>query len=233
MTPTYRFDVEYREEVELAGGLVVVLRTVRPEDKQLLQAGFRRLSRESRHARFMAARSDFSEAELRYLTEVDGIDHFAIGATHRLPDGTVEGIGVGRFVRSPTDPTVAEPAVTVIDQYQGRGLGSVLLHRLVAAARERGVVRFHCQFLGDNRKVRALLDEFAGEAVIGHDRELVTMDFPLPEPRADQRLRDLVRSGPMQRALRQVARGALALRPPEDDPDLDPPRQEKLSGGDE
>ena len=213
----YGFDRGYREDVELADGMVVTLRTVRPEDRELLRAGFERLSSASRQARFLTPRSGFSEAELRYLTDVDGVDHFAIGATRRLADGSREGIGVGRFVRSRRDPAVAEPAVTVIDEYQGRGLGTILLRRLVAAAWERGVRSFHCEFLAHNVRVRALLDEFAEHAVTGHDRDLVTMDFPLPEPQPEERLRDVVHAGPMQRALRQVARGVLSLRAPDHD----------------
>jgi GNAT superfamily N-acetyltransferase len=214
----YTFDSSYREEVVLADGMVVVLRTVRPQDKELFRAGLERLSSTSRQSRFLAPRSGFSEAELRYLTEVDGIEHFAIGAIHHLAGGLVEGIGVGRFVRSGRDPTVAEPAVTVIDEHQGKGLGTVLLHRLVAAARERGVNSFHCEFFTHNRRVRSLLDGYADRALITHDRDLVTMDFPLPEPRPEERLRDLVHAGPMQGVLRHAARGGLSLRSPDDDP---------------
>ena len=100
----------------------------------------------------------------------------------------------------------------MIDDYQGQGLGSVLLARLVAAARERGVDRFHCEFLAENRNIRALLDEYADEATYHHDHETMTMDFPLPAPRPAERVRDLVRTGPMQRALKHAAGGVLELR---------------------
>src|SRR5436189_102460 len=113
---------------------------IRPEDKPLLRRGLAKLSVESRLRRFFAARNDFTPAELVYLTEVDGKDHVAIGAL-RADDG--EGVGVARFVRHAPAGEVAEPAIAVVDDMQGKGLGRLLLARLVAAARERGVTRFH------------------------------------------------------------------------------------------
>jgi GNAT superfamily N-acetyltransferase len=211
-----RFDKSYREEVRLRNGEVVILRPVRPDDKELLLRGFARLSGRSRYARFMSPRKGFTDSELAFLTEVDGESHFAIGATRLLEDGSVEGIAVARFIRLPADPTTAEPAITVIDDYQGQGLGTVLLARLVAAARERGVLRFHCEFLAENRNIRALLDEYADAATYHHDHETMTMDFRLPAPRPTERVRDLVRAGPMQRALKHAAGGILELRQPDD-----------------
>ena len=69
-----RFNSDYSERVELDDGQAVTLRLVRPTDKQLLLQGFERLSPASRHFRFMGVRNTFSEADLRYLCEVDGMD---------------------------------------------------------------------------------------------------------------------------------------------------------------
>ena len=121
------------------------------------------------------------------------------------------------FVRVPGEPDVAEPAVTIVDEYQGLGLGTALLARLVAAARERGVQRFRCLFLAENRQIRALLDDYADQATQHRDREMLTMEFPIPEPRPQERIRDLVRAGPMQRALRDAATGSMSLRPDDHD----------------
>jgi GNAT superfamily N-acetyltransferase len=207
-----RFDESYREEIRLRNGEVVLLRPVRPDDKALLLDGFTRLSGRSRYSRFLSPRKGFTSKELEFLTEVDGISHFAIGAARVMEDGSEMGIGIARFIRLPDDPATAEPAITVVDEYQGQGLGSVLLARLVAAARERGVERFHCEFLAENRNIRALLDEYSEEASYHHDHETMTMDFPLPAPRPKERVRDLVRTGPMQRALKHAAGGILELR---------------------
>ena len=85
----------------------------------------------------MAPKARLTEGELRYLTDVDGVDHFAIGAARRHLMSKDEGVGSARFVRIAEEPDTAEPAVTVIDSYQGKGLGSILLQRLIEAAWER------------------------------------------------------------------------------------------------
>jgi GNAT superfamily N-acetyltransferase len=74
-----------------------------------------------------------TEGMVRYLTEIDHHDHEAIIA---LDEQTGEGIGVARYVRDQERPEVAEVAVTVIDDWQGRGLGTLLLEVISARARE-------------------------------------------------------------------------------------------------
>src|SRR5207245_4362935 len=97
-----------------------------------------RLSPTSRYRRFLSAKDHLTDREWRYFTEVDGINHFALGAV-RHADGQEEGLGVARFIRLIDRPTVAEPAVVVADPWQRKGLGRLLLARLVAAASERGI----------------------------------------------------------------------------------------------
>jgi GNAT superfamily N-acetyltransferase len=159
--PELRFGADYREQVRLADGTRVVLRLVIPADKLLLRRGMDSFSPESRFHRFLGTKQGLSEDELRYLTEVDGIDHFAIGATLAEPTEGEEGIGVARFVRAREAPEVAEPTVAVLDSYQGLGLGTVLFERLAAAARERGVRRFNGRMLTHNEAMRRLLRRVA------------------------------------------------------------------------
>lgn len=91
-----------------------------------LAHGMDNFSPESRYQRFLGARADLSASDLRYLTEIDGVDHFAFGALV-WPD---EGVGVARFVRFDHEPEIAEPAIAVIDSYQNRGLGRLLFSML-------------------------------------------------------------------------------------------------------
>src|SRR5262249_44223179 len=92
------FTSDYREDVTLTDGTVCTLRMIRPDDKYRLRAILARMSPRSRMNRFFIARGDYNDHELRYLTEVDGIDHLAIIAVRGA-----ESLGVARFVR--TDPT--------------------------------------------------------------------------------------------------------------------------------
>jgi GNAT superfamily N-acetyltransferase len=142
--------------VRLADGTTVALRPLGPGDRNLLAAGFDRLSNRSRYQRFLAPVPRLTPSMLNFLTSVDGINHRAWGALITEPAGTV-GAGVVRWVRSREDPAVADMAVAVIDDYQGRGLGGLLLDVAVLDAFACGVERFEGVVLGENIASRRML----------------------------------------------------------------------------
>jgi GNAT superfamily N-acetyltransferase len=186
-------------EVSLPGGTLVRIRPIVPEDKAHLVEGFRRLSPESRYRRFMAPLAELSRDQLRDLTEIDYDNHFALIA-FSLDEAGTPGMGVARYVRDATEPDVAEAAVTVIDDYQGRGLGTLLLQALGAVALEHGVKRFRGYALEENRPIRELLEALGARA--SHDSPgLVKVEIDLPA-RADD-----LRDSPLYEVLRAVARG--------------------------
>ncbi len=207
-----QFDERYHETAALRDGSQVTLRLIRPDDKDLLRRGFERLSPASRYRRFLAAKTRLSDAELAYLTEVDGHDHFAIGAACEDAAGHEEGVGIARFIRSRSDPRVAEVAVAVVDDWQGKGLGTLLLLRLVAAARERGVERFSGQVLASNEALRDVLDQIPSGVRVRAQAGELTVDVDLPDipfaglPTPEHRATSLAR------LLALVARGRLLAR---------------------
>lgn len=142
-------------------------RAVRPDDKDALLRGLAAMSARSRYLRFGSARTTFSDAELRYLTEVDGLNHHALLAFACEGDREVEA-GAGRFIRIRGQPEVAEVALTVMDAFQRRGIGKQLLALLAHAAVERGIRWFECEFLSENLAVRNLIRSVAPDAVIEH-----------------------------------------------------------------
>jgi GNAT superfamily N-acetyltransferase len=146
--PRMRYDRGYREEVVLADGARALVRLVRPYDRKLLAAGMAQLSAEGRYRRFHVPKHHLSTDELRYLTELDYYNHFAIGALGRT--GLRQGLGVARFVRLAHRPDTAEFAIAVADEAQGKGLGRMLLSRLAEAARERGIGTLTCETLATN-----------------------------------------------------------------------------------
>ncbi len=153
----FRFSLDYRERQPLANGVPVTLRLVRSSDATLLVRAFERLSTESRYHRFFAYKKALSPAEIRYFTECDGAKHFALAAVIERADGTEEGVGVARFVRLADNPLAAEAAVTVIDDYQRRGVGRLLIERLIWAAAERDLGQLHFLVLAENKPMLALL----------------------------------------------------------------------------
>ena len=144
----------------LADGTQVWIRPIRPEDKDDLQAGLKRLSLETVQRRFLAAKPSFSSAELRYLTEIDMHDHIALAAVSVL---TGRIVAVARAVRLPEEPDTAEWAIVVADPLQGKGLGRRLIGLLAQRAQREGIEHFTATMLGDNEPVRRLLRHAQGQ----------------------------------------------------------------------
>lgn len=171
----------------LHDGRRVTLRAVQPGDAALLAAGFARLSEESRFRRFLTPMRRLTPRQLDFLTRIDHRDHEAIGAV--VVEGGVEtGVGVARFVRFAARPHEADVALTVSDEWQGRGLGGLLLRRLARRAREEGVMRFTADVLATNGAILHLLRSLGPTTTARDGAQLtVTVELaPAPGVRADR-----------------------------------------------
>jgi RimJ/RimL family protein N-acetyltransferase len=142
------------ELVTLRSGDVVQVRQVQPADASALARAYANLGEQSRYRRFFTVMPELPEATLKAAVEVDHTDHEALVA---IPVPSAEIVGECRFVRLPDEPDTAEVGVTVIDSWQGRGLGSALLARLSERALEAGIEYFTAEVLAENRTVLALL----------------------------------------------------------------------------
>ena len=182
------------ENVRLRDGSHVLIRPVRPDDKPLLVAAFERLSEESRYLRFMGYKKVLSLRDLEFFTELDHVDHEAIAA---IDPFTGEGLAVARYMRFSQDPSAAEAAVVVIDAWQGRGLGSVLLERLAERAREHGIERFEATLFTDNKAMLALFEQIGEVEVLSHQGQTIVIDVALSTE--DE--------GALRETLRAAARG--------------------------
>jgi RimJ/RimL family protein N-acetyltransferase len=156
----------------------LVIRPIEPDDKAGLTAAFERLSDESRYRRFLSSHSRLSDDELRYLTEVDHHDHEALVA---VDPKTGERIAVARYVRDGARPDSAEVALAVADQWQGRGVGTELLHRLADRAREEGVSRLTALVLADNEAMKHLLGGLGASRVVDEGQGAVELAVDLPD----------------------------------------------------
>ena len=183
-------------QARLRDGSSVVIRPIEPDDRELLRAGFDRLSEQSRYMRFQAPMASLSDHQLAYLTDVDHHDHEALLAID--PDDPEEVVGVARFVR--VNDTVAECAVVVADDWQERGVATQLLDRLVERAREEGIERFTALVLAQNAEALRLLERL-GETEQRRSGSQVELEIELPKPRQT--------SPQMKLVLATAARGLL------------------------
>ena len=163
--------------LRLRDGSEVVVRAIGPQDKAALADALARMSADSRYRRFLTNVDEFRPADLRYLTEVDHHDHEALIA---FDPETGNAAGVGRFVRAPGRDS-AEAAVTVVDQWQGRGLGTALCQLIADRARGEGVRKFTALLLATNRPMLGVLASLGPARVRSGEAGTVEVEVDLPE----------------------------------------------------
>jgi GNAT superfamily N-acetyltransferase len=217
-------EATFREEHVLADGTRITLRFIRPDDAVELRRAFSRLSPRSRYQRFLAGVPELTDDMVTYLTEVDGENHVAVVATADSLDLKTEmGLGVARFVRLDDEPEVAEAAVTVIDDVQGRGIGKLLLRALATLAHERAVRVFRGEVLAENTAMCHLLHEL-GASMRMADGQTLVFDVPLPEPV------DVLEKEPSHPLRRLFRTAAQSLGMAQDEKPADPSGEKAASG---
>jgi GNAT superfamily N-acetyltransferase len=142
----------YEAKGALKDGRIVTIRSIRPDDKSAVGAAFQRLSAQSVYRRFFSPKSTLTEADLKWLTEVDFEKTVALVID--LDEGHRRTlIGGGRYVEYDSKDTVrtAELAFTVRDEFQGKGIGKLLMEHLTIIGRAKGVARFEATVLAENK----------------------------------------------------------------------------------
>lgn len=154
---------EWSAKATLSDGVTAHFRLLAGRDRELLQHGYAHLSEESRYQRFMTSLEELPEHYLDHLTAMDNEDHLAIVALRIDELGReIDGLGVVRYFRDRDQPNSAEIAITIVDELQGSGLGSMLFALCGAAAWERNVDRLHAELLPGNDAMRGLARRFGG-----------------------------------------------------------------------
>jgi RimJ/RimL family protein N-acetyltransferase len=144
-------------EFVLGDGTPALIWPLLPTDGRALREGFRHLSPQSRRRRFLSAVGELDGALLRHLVDdVDGVHHIALVLMVLPPDGPEGPVGVARLVQDAADPATADIAVTVADDWQGRGVGTALVAALLRR-RPGAVRRLRAAVDAENRASLALL----------------------------------------------------------------------------
>jgi L-amino acid N-acyltransferase YncA len=165
------------ETVSLPDGLEVGLRPVGPEDQERLARAYGRLGETSRLQRFRSAPPELSPEDLVQLTDVDHHRHEALVAL----DARGEVLGVARWVRVPGERDAAEVAYEVVDELQGRGLGTLLLERLAELAEAQGVRRLRALVTLGNERMVHLLARLGASRRDAAEDDVLEFELELPE----------------------------------------------------
>ena len=170
--------VNYPVQTVLKDGTPILMRLLGPDDKENLRRGFEELSVRTRRLRFLTLQDRLTESQLNYLTNIDNKNHLALGAFD-TSHSEQKGIGVARYIRMSAEPETAEFAVTVLDAYQGRGVGRLLCELLIEAAQENAIKTFRGYIAQENASLVELLKQLGARSRMeaGH---LLRVDLDLP-----------------------------------------------------
>ena len=167
---------EWEQDAVLREGGTVHIRPIVPSDADALQAFVQNMSSESSYFRFFRVKRELQPDELRAYTELDYKLDMAFVA---IVDGQL--VGVGRYDAIESDPTSAEIAFTVADDYQGKGIGTLLVFRIAAYARAVGVERFRAYLLADNHAMMRVFRNAGFPLTRAIDEGVYTVDIPTEE----------------------------------------------------
>jgi acyl-CoA synthetase (NDP forming)/RimJ/RimL family protein N-acetyltransferase len=170
---------DWEADVVLRDGGTAHLRPIRPDDTEALQTFHVAQSPESVYLRFFAPMPRLSDRDLFRFTHVDYHERVAFVIT---VGGEI--IGIGRYDQ--VNPSTAEVAFNISDAHHGRGIGSVLLEHLAAAARENGVHKFVAEVLPQNRKMMAVFRDAGYEINHRYDDGVISLSFQIDPTEASR-----------------------------------------------
>jgi len=148
----------YRASAILLDGSTIFIRAIGPDDRERLLAHFGALSPQSVMFRFHGAKRSLHEDELARLTNLDFATHVGLVATFN-EERQAPLIGVARYIRSGEEhPSRAEVGFAVRDQYQGKGIGSTLLHHLALVGAAAGIKEFQADVMVNNSQMIEVLE---------------------------------------------------------------------------
>ena len=165
------------QRLTLRDGSVAIVRPLEPDERPLVEAVFERMGEEARFLRFLGFKKHLSARDLETLTAIDHHGHEALVA---LDAESGEPLAVARMMREPGCPDTAEASVAVADAWQGRGLGGMLLERLVGRAREEGVRCFTAVLLTRNSAMLHLFERVGAARVVSRYGDSLELEVELP-----------------------------------------------------
>jgi RimJ/RimL family protein N-acetyltransferase len=172
--------VQSGELVRLRDGTRAVVVPFHPVPRAAIEKAYEELSPESRFHRFLSSAPHLTDAMFHHLVEeVNGVDHIALFLVIEPDEGPESIIGVARMIRYQDDPRSVDVAVTVRDEWHGKGAATALLAALMRQ-RPAGVTRIVTAVSADNEAALAMLRRLGSyrATTAGHGTVRVVVDLP-------------------------------------------------------
>ena len=167
----------YSATETLRDGRTITIRAQRPEDLDGWRAALTRTSKETLYFRFFAVKREISDKEAHYFLDIDFVRHVALVAIAD-EDGRPTLIGGGRYIV--VEPGKAELAFGLIDEYQGKGIGSALIRHLAAIGREAGLRELVAEVLSDNLPMLKVFERSGLAMSTRHESDVVHVTLRYP-----------------------------------------------------
>jgi RimJ/RimL family protein N-acetyltransferase len=166
----------YSVTERMRDGREIEIRALRPDDREDMLAAVGRTGKESLQRRFFTVKRGFSEKEIAFFVNIDFSNHVALVALAE-EDGDQVIIGGGRYIV--TEPGTAEIAFVVVDDYQGQGIGTLLMRHLAVIARRAGLKELIADVLPENAAMRKVFSKFGFLARRGKDPQVIHLALAL------------------------------------------------------
>lgn len=179
LPPLGVYPVELEKRVTLKDGSELLLRPIKPTDERLEQELLYSLSDQSIYLRFFSLMSAFPHERVQYYTTVDYDEHMAIVVIAES-NGEEQMIGVGRYIKE-KDSDLAELALLVRDDWQGKGVGTLMHDYLEQIARPHNISGFKGEVLEQNKRALHLFTRLGRKAKTEYDQGVYTVSYRFDE----------------------------------------------------
>jgi RimJ/RimL family protein N-acetyltransferase len=166
----------YSAVEHLRDGSAMQIRALQPDDRDDMLAAVGRSSTQSLRRRFFVSKRGFSEKEIAFFIDIDFTNHVALVA-ETDEDGQSVIVGGGRYII--VQPGRAELAFTVIDAYQGKGIGTALMRHLLVIARNSGLKELTAEVLRENAAMLKVFSGFGFRSGAGSDPQVRHLSLQL------------------------------------------------------
>ena len=167
------------EETREIGDALVTIRPAKPVDARRIQEHFYNLEKNDVIARFFHEKTRFEQDEAEGLSQIDYIkDLTLIAIIGEMGFGRV--VGIGEYLLDQVK-NMAEVAFSISKEFQGKGLGKILMHKLAMAARENGIFGLFAYTSPQNQGMIKLFKTLPYKVKTNFDRDLLTLSCRFDE----------------------------------------------------